>query len=292
MLTTLKNSCLTVTASTLGAELQSIESAEGTSYLWDGQPAYWSGRAPNLFPCVGALRDNCAESAAGKITLQRHGFARKSEWLVETAGDTSVTYLLTSNDVTRESYPYDFEARVRYDLNGTAVSTTYTIRNTGKSVMPYCVGGHTGFHVPLTEGENFEDYIVEFEQPETVDCPQVDISKGLIINKVRNRFMTDTTSFSLNHVLFRGDALVFDRLKSRSVRLYSKKSGRGVKMDFEGMDYFAVWSPFADCPFVCLEPWTGTATQVTEDDIFEHKQGVTLLEPGCEKENAFTISVF
>ena len=45
-----------------------------------------------------------------------------------------------------------------------------------------------------------------------------------------------------------------DNLKSRSVKLYSEKSGRGVQMDFDGMNYFAAWSPVKSSPFVCLEP--------------------------------------
>jgi len=37
-----------------GAELISLQ-YEGREYLWNGDPAYWSGHAPNLFPFVGRL---------------------------------------------------------------------------------------------------------------------------------------------------------------------------------------------------------------------------------------------
>ena len=39
MLTTIQNDTITVSAETLGAELQSIRSAEGMDYLWDGSPS-------------------------------------------------------------------------------------------------------------------------------------------------------------------------------------------------------------------------------------------------------------
>ncbi len=292
MLTTIRNSTLTVTSDTHGAELHSLDAVNGIQYLWNGDPAYWHGRAPILFPFVGALRDDHASSAAGEIRLPRHGFARTSDWMVESSDDQSVTYLLTDSEATRAGYPYAFEARVTYTLGDHAVTTGLSVRNTGKDAMPFCIGGHTGFRVPLIEGEAFDDYLVEFEQPETLDCPQVDLAKGLIIDGVRNRLMTNSNSFRLNHILFRGDALVFDRLKSRSVRLVSEKSGHGVRVDFAGMEYLAIWSPFKDCPFVCIEPWTGTATQESEDDVFEHKQGVRLLAEGEQADYAFTVTVF
>lgn len=291
-LITCKNEKLTFTASTAGAELQSIQSNGGISYLWYGDAAYWAGRAPNLFPFVGALRGGRAHSEQGDIVLPRHGFGRKAEFTVEEAATTSVTYRLDSTEETRKAYPYDFIFRVTHALKDDALTTVYRVTNTGNHALPFCVGGHPAFNVPLVPGENYEDYRIEFPEKETIDSPQIDLEAGLIMDHKRNRLMTEGTSFHLNHILFRGDAIVMDSLRSRSVRLVSDKSGHGVKMDFDGMDYFAVWSPFADSPFVCLEPWTGTATQYSEDDVFEHKQGVKTLAPGEESQISYTVTMF
>ena len=57
MIHTIKNSFLEVQVSEAGAELMSI-TAGGTDYLWNGDKAYWGGRAPNLFPYVGRLTGN------------------------------------------------------------------------------------------------------------------------------------------------------------------------------------------------------------------------------------------
>lgn len=278
---TLKNDQLTVTASSFGAELQSITDADGVEYLWNGDPAYWSGRAPHLFPFVGSLRGGRASCSQGEVVLPQHGLARKTPYETESVDGMSVTYRLSSTAETRKGYPYDFIFRVRHSLDGRALTTTYIVENTGEVPMPFTVGGHPAFRVPLSGGEAFEDYRLEFERPETIDCPQVELPSALIVNTVRNRLITDSRFLHLNHVLFRGEALVMDGLRSRSVRLISEKSGRGVQMDFPGMDFFALWTPVAkDAPFLCLEPWTGTGTQVTEDDVFEHKQGMRILQPG------------
>ena len=48
MLYTVRNQNLTVTVSTRGAELQSVRGADGTEWLWQGDPAYWEDCAPVL----------------------------------------------------------------------------------------------------------------------------------------------------------------------------------------------------------------------------------------------------
>ena len=40
----LKRGGLTARVDTMGGELVSLRDAEGTEYIWGGDPAYWSGR--------------------------------------------------------------------------------------------------------------------------------------------------------------------------------------------------------------------------------------------------------
>ncbi len=288
MLTTLKNEQLTVTVSSKGAELQSIY-ANGIDYLWDGHAPYWNRRSPTLFPCIGALRNNFATSAAGDIKLPKHGFSRDAAFEIVDETTTSVTYCYTDNADTFAMYPYHFAFYVTHAIEGDTVKTTYTVKNTGDYAMPFCVGGHPAFHVPLVEGEAYTDYIVEFEKPETADCPLIDMNTCLIADETTNRLLTNEKSFRLNHVLFRGDALVFENLVSKTVKLYSEKCGHGIEMDVSGFPTFAVWTMVDDQPFVCFEPWQGGATRNSEDDVFEHKNNVVIANP--DEEYSFTYSV-
>lgn len=55
---TIFNDFLEVTVSDVGAELMSVKSKkDGTEYLWQGDPAFWAGRAYNLFPICGRLTE-------------------------------------------------------------------------------------------------------------------------------------------------------------------------------------------------------------------------------------------
>ncbi len=47
------NAVLTLELATRGAELRSIKTADGAEWLWQGDPAWWGGRSPLLFPVVG-----------------------------------------------------------------------------------------------------------------------------------------------------------------------------------------------------------------------------------------------
>ena len=46
----LKKGSLMAQAETLGGELVSLKDGSGTEYIWVGDPAYWAGRNPLLFP--------------------------------------------------------------------------------------------------------------------------------------------------------------------------------------------------------------------------------------------------
>ena len=72
---TIANQDLTVTVSPDGAELQSICDAEGTQYLWDGNPAYWPDRALNLFPYIARLPQGKYTLDGEEHEMQIHGIA-------------------------------------------------------------------------------------------------------------------------------------------------------------------------------------------------------------------------
>lgn len=290
-ITTLKNATISVSLKSLGAELTSIKDAAGTEYLWQGNPDFWDGQAPVLFPIVGSIRNDKATIAGDKTcSFGRHGLARKLEFSLLSSTDTSAVYSLRSDEATKEQYPFDFELQMIYELTEKGVKVTHKVINHDSNPMPYCVGGHPAFNCPISDGESFEDYIVEFEQPETADCALLD-DAGLIHNENRVRVLENETTIPLKHSLFYKDALIFDKLKSRQVSLKHKTLNKGICVSFPDFNYLGVWSSANDGPFVALEPWSGTATCSDEDNVFEHKRGVRTLSPGQEETLSFIIEI-
>ena len=78
MTVTLRHGGLTALADPKGGELVSLTDAGGTQYIWGGDPQYWAGRNPNLFPIVGSLKDGAVLFDGKPYRMGRHGFARTS----------------------------------------------------------------------------------------------------------------------------------------------------------------------------------------------------------------------
>lgn len=288
---TLSNGELTVKFKSFGGELTSVCDKNGVEYLWQADKTYWGGQAPVLFPIVGSLRNKKAIIGGDKVCcMERHGVARKKEFMIEKQTDSSITFVLCSDEETKQRYPYDFKLLIEYILNGRTVTTKYTVENPNREVLPFQIGGHPAFNCPILSGEKFEDYIVEFEYPETVSCPMLDAA-GLVDTSHRVSMLNNEKSIRMRHDLFKEDALILDTLKSRMAKLYHPKTGRGIQMDFADMDYLLIWSSANGGPFVALEPWSGISTCNDESDIFEEKRGVHLLEPGKSESLSFDITV-
>jgi galactose mutarotase-like enzyme len=288
----LKNDEITVEAETFGGELISIKDSAGTEYLWQGDKTYWGGHAPALFPIVGGLRDKKATIGGNKTCcMERHGVVRKLEFAMEEATENSISFAIFSNDETRARYPYDFKFTIQYIINGKNLTTKYTVVNQNDTVMPFQIGGHPGFNCPLGGEEHFEDYVVEFEQIETADCPTPVPSTGLVDVSKRTRMLDHSNTIKMSHDLFRVDAIIFDQIKSRKAKLYNPKTGKGVQISFADFDNLLVWSTANDGPFVALEPWSGLSTCNDEDDTFEKKRGVHLLPAGGSESVSYTVTI-
>lgn len=293
-ITTISKGGVSAKISSMGAELTSL-SLDGREYLWQADPAFWGKHAPVLFPIVGSLRNDEAQSAQGVCRMPRHGLARINEHRVaEVAeGGSSVTFEFASTPETLEAYPYNFKLNMTYAVTGEATLTqTFMVTNTGDAPMPFSVGGHPAFNVPApgSEDEAFEDYAIEFTEPWTCEAPTI-AEGGLLTFDESTTPVENADKLPITHELFANDAVMLTNVPGNTVTLRGCKSGRGVRMDFPGFDFIGIWSAAGDAPFVALEPWTGHATLTSEDDVFEHKRNVTVIEPGETFECAISMTL-
>ena len=139
---TLSKNGFTATVTTMGGELISFKNDE-REYLWDGNPEFWPGHAPILFPFVSAL-NNSEVMIDGKLCHfnDKHGFGRKFEYTVKERTEDSVTFSLTENEVTLAQYPYAFEAQIIHKLTDNGFETTYKVINTDSKCIKFAIGGH------------------------------------------------------------------------------------------------------------------------------------------------------
>ena len=160
---TITNAVISATINPKGAELVSlIHQATQIEYMWSADPAFWGKSSPVLFPIVGSLKEDTFIYEGEAYNLPRHGFARDRVFEVESQSEDSLTLILESDETTEKVFPFPFELRLHYWLDGNQLHLKYGVKNTGENKMYFSVGGHPAFKVPLAGGTSYEDYYLEF----------------------------------------------------------------------------------------------------------------------------------
>ena len=255
----LDNGTLRVGFTTAGGSFTSLVS-QGREYLWQGDPAVWSGQAPVCFPICGGLREDVAQTRSGKqIKLGRHGFARKQEWELAEQGEDSIAFKLASvaHPELLEQFPFPFTLVARYALD---------------------------------EGEGYSDYELRFDADEAATLCTAVPSTGLIDVENRSANPMVGRTLPLTHELFDFAETIFDVLNSRTVDLVEKGEEKGLRVSFPDFPYLIIWSkPEGD--FVAIEPWGGLSTCSDEGDVFEDKRGCLTAKPGETVVRTFSIEI-
>lgn len=293
----ISNSSLTASIDTMGAQLMSLQKGE-SEYLWQGDANWWPRRAPILFPIVGVLKDGKADSAEGTVSLARHGLARLNQFEVVEQSTSSVTLQLRSTEETRTSYPYDFELRLIFSVDGDTLTQTYEVTNTGNVVLPFTLGAHPAFNIPIpgVKASSLDQYHLSFTRSWTSYGPSI-TDDGLCDYATPQRLVVASNTLPLSWELIdREKTITLEDVPDRRITLAANaeasSEAHGIQMDFEGFDYLGIWSAAPGCPFVALEPWCGIADTVDCDGIFEHKPGIISLEPGQSIAKTLNIRVF
>jgi galactose mutarotase-like enzyme len=273
----LKNSKLKIAIKKSGAELCGISSVKNkTEFMWDADPKVWGSFAPNLFPIIGALKEGTYNYEGLKYTLPKHGFVRNNNDIeLHDQTENSITLKLTSNEKLLKIYPFKFEFYITYKLLDNRVDVIHTINNCDTKTMYFSVGGHPAFKCPVFEGENYEDYSLEFETKENSENYLINMKNGLISSKT-NSIFNQTNYIKLKHELFNEDALVFKDLKSNKVTLKSKKHGHILSVSLNEFPYLGIWAK-PNGNYVCIEPWLGIADSETTNQNIKEKEGILSL---------------
>jgi len=290
MIHTIGNGILTVAAEELGAQLQSIRSADGTQYLWQGDAKYWKGRAPNIFPYVARLWQGRYEIDGNAYEMPIHGFAPTSRFELREKTDRRMTFERRSDEKTYVQYPRQFIFRVSYSLSGNRLETVYEVVNLDEKPMYFGLGGHPGFNVPLEPRKAFEDYRLRFGGK----CKPVRVgfSSDCFVNGQDEAFvLEDDRILKLRHELFDDDAIVL-RDMAREVTLEAEDGARSVTVSFPDMPYLGIWHrPKSDAPYVCIEPWVSLPAKRGETTVFERQEDLVCLRPGKRYANAWSICI-
>lgn len=268
---------LTAEVSPLGAQLCTLRDRSGRDLLWDGDPAVWNGRAPLLFPIVGALAGGAYRLGSKIHHLPRHGFARGKLFDVVDSTSATATFRLNADEVSFRVYPFRFELDVHFALDGPTLSVTACVRNAGDEPMPASFGYHPAFRWPLPFGRARESHFIEFASDEP--APMRRLSADGLLTPERHPTPISHRRLALEDSLFLDDAMIFDGIRSRFVT-YGADEGPRIQVSYPDSPYLGIWTrPRAN--FICIEPWHGIADPEGFSGDFTAKIGVFTVAAGA-----------
>lgn len=283
---TLRGDEVTATIAADGAEMCSLKNTEGLELLWQAGPE-WPRHAPLLFPIVGRLKNDELRHRGKNYPMTQHGVARdhRFEW-IEREPDRC-TLVLTENAATRSRYPFAFRLTVAYALQHADLSVMLEIANTSEEILPASIGAHPAFNWPLLPGLAKQAYGLTFSDHEP--APVRRLKDGLLRAAPEPTPIRGKT-LALSERLFDDDAVILDRVASTSVR-YAADRGPSIEIFWEGFRELGVWSKPGGVPFICIEPWHGTASPSDFDGEFVDKPGLMHIAPGRKRILKYRIRV-
>jgi len=270
------NDILTLELAPRGGELRSIRTADGAEWLWQGDPVWWGGRSPLLFPVVGKSPGDTVTIAGTPYPMPSHGIARINDFVVAEDSPSSARLVLQASEETRANYPFSFRLDIAYTLERNRIGIAATVLNRDETGMPLQFGFHPGFVWPLP-GSAGKPHVVQLADESEPALYRLDADKLLVRTPQPSPFKAGHLRPEPQH--FEDDAMIFVSGAGGHVAFVAEGGAR-IDMETDNLPNFALWQK-PGAPFLCLEPWHGTAPWNDQGNALEDRNGVLVLAPGA-----------
>ena len=276
---TIASDQLSAAINPFGAELSSLKDADGRELMTDADPAFWTGRAPILFPVVGAPFEETIRIDGTAYRMHKHGFARRMPFDLVDRGPSHVVLALGDTAQTRAAYPFAFRLELAFAIEGASLTVDGAVHNPGDGPLPASFGFHPAFAWPLPYGQARSDHRIVFDadEPDALKAIAADgtIADGAVPSPLDGR------TLNLADGLFEHDALVWDHVRSDGVT-YGAQTGPRLAIVFPDTPKLGIWTK-PGARYVCVEPWHGIADPEGYTGDFRAKPGVFEVPPGDTK---------
>jgi galactose mutarotase-like enzyme len=281
----IENSYFTVQVTSAGAEMKRLFAKPWhRELLWIPQEEkarkIWNRSSPVLFPIVGKLKNDSYRFGGKTYQMSQHGFARDLDFECLVSTSDELEFFLKADAETFKSYPFCFELRVKYRLDGNALVVDYIVTNVDRQDIYFSIGAHPAFETP-----RIENYEIRFEKKEK---GFYHLENGLV-NWDKLNAMTATTLFP-NKKLFENDALIFKDAKSHYVDLVDLRRHETIRVKGTNTPYMGIWAK-ESVPFVCIEPWYGVSDSEGHNLELVAKNGIQTLPMGKTFEFSYSIEL-
>lgn len=298
---TFYNDYLAVTVDSTGAELVSVKTRSHREILWQGEKGVWNAHAPLLFPWTGRIKNRRFTHKGAAFDADIHGFIAQTEHRLAQESADILRFETESSASTHKLFPYDFALAQTFSLNGSALTHTVEITNTGKTAMFFGLGFHPGFICPFEKEKEAGDYELVFDTAQSPDL--VELTENGLPSGAQRRYMDNQKAIVVSDNLFKGNTLCFTGLTASSITLREKsaphkKNGAGysagysVEVCIKDFPYLLLWSAATEkLRFVCIEPWYTLPDFENASSEWESKKNLLRLESGKTFSAALTLTI-
>jgi galactose mutarotase-like enzyme len=280
---TLDNAQVSLQIAADGAEIKSLRDKNtGYEYMWGADPEFWGRTSPILFPVVGSYKDKTSYYGGKTYTMGQHGFARDMEFELESLIGHEIWFILKSNEDTLTKYPFRFELRVGYKLEGRSVTVMWNVKNVDNKTMYFSIGAHPAFNCSL------HDCRLKFDTSENLISG---ILRDGVLSSEEKVIPLCDNEVELSPEMFDDDALIIENDQAHDVSIIDGQGKKIVEVVFDA-PLFGIWSPVGkNAPFVCIEPWYGRADRADFNQNLEEREWGNVLEAGRSFEKSYKILV-
>ena len=215
-----------------GGQLIDYKPSTSQPWFWLGRDASYKkqqatrGGIPICLPWFGQLDRNPVEVRDCTIGLAppAHGVVRQAAWslshIQESNSQTVICFELSSNEETKQYWPYDFKATVEYVLADT-VTVNLNYKNLSESEVAISAALHSYFSVSdigLTAIKGFDNKLYI----DALDCWRSKTQAGdIYINQGVDRIYLDSDSSCSIEDQGWGRSLILDSFNSRSTVIWN-----------------------------------------------------------------------
>lgn len=284
-ITHIENDHLSVDVSSLGAEMQALTASGGRALLWNGDASFWTGRSPILFPIVGKAPGDVIAIDGHEYPMAQHGFARRREFTLAAADSTRCRMELADSEETRAVYPFAFLLAVEHALDGPRLTVSAEVTNRSDTAMPFGLGFHPAFLWPLPGGEG-ADHLIHLDNGAEPELARLEAG---LLSARRQPSPFTKGELTLETSMFEADAMIFPEGAGAGLT-YGPATGPRLRFTFENLPNLALWQKLG-APFICIEPWHGTAAALGASNEVASRPYSLSLDPGATARFAFTVEV-
>ena len=225
------------------------------------------GGIPILFPICGNLPNDLYQYNGQSYSLKQHGFARDLPWEVigqETESCAGLSLSVSSNEQTRRTYPFDFQLKFTYQLQGNSLRIQQQYQNLSPVTMPFSTGLHPYFQVGN-------------KQQLTFDIPS---------NTLQNQKDQTYSSFSGSFDFEKPEIdVAFTQLSQPIAAFSDLDKGFQLQITYDNLYSNLVFWTLKDKDFICLEPWSAPRNALNS------RKSLSYIQPGKTVESSVELTV-